>query len=271
MMIRLIVTALFLLVFVAAPRTAGAQILPEFRPREPIPEAARGFIGTWVRFPPGADNPQRGNCGKLVDQNGEPRRGCALPVDQLPLNERALAWVEFADELLAPVYECAAHTVPTLLGDVRPFRIAVEMDSILVNYEMGNTFRRIWMDGRGHPPPYQLFYQGHAIGRWEGNQLLVETTNFTFDPDGMDDHAHLPTSVRKRVVERYTLVNPDEMRIEITLEDPLFLSRPFTWGHTWRRAPATRQFDGYAECDPGVTRREIELTVKEKYPASEGN
>jgi hypothetical protein len=262
-----IVTATVLLLAAAAfaPRDAGAQILPEFRPHQPIPEAARPIIGTWRRM-----EAVRGNCGKLIDQNGEPRRNCALPVDQLALNERALAWVEFADELLAPVYECASHTVPTLLGDVRPFRVAVEMDSILVNYEMGNTYRRIWMDGRGHPPPYQLFYQGHAIGRWDGNDLLVETTNFTFDPDGMDDHAHLPTSVRKRVVERYTMVDKDTMRITITLEDPLFLNRPATWTHTWVRT-ANRPLDGWAECDPGVTRREIELTVKEKYPASEGN
>ena len=254
-----------LLAAAALPASAQQPTAP-FPQRQTIPEAARGFIGTWMRFPPGADNPARGNCGKLVDQNGEPRRGCALPVDKLPLNARAWAWVAFADELLAPVYECAAHTVPTLLGDVRPFRISFEMDSALVNYEMGNTFRRIWMDGRGHPPPYQLSYQGHAIGRWEGNQLVVETTNFTFDPDGMDDHAHLPTSVRKRVIERYSLTNENEMKIEITLDDPLFLSAPFTWSHTWRKNNA-RAFDGFAECDPDVTRREIEMTVKEKYPA----
>jgi len=249
---------------VAAQQPAAPTAFPA---RQQIPEVARGFIGTWLRYPPGANNPERGNCGKLVDQNGEPRRGCALPVDKLPLNARAWAWVAFADELLAPVYECAAHTVPTLLGDVRPFRVTMEMDSVLVNYEMGNTLRRIWTDGRGHPPPYELFYQGHAIGRWEGNQLVVETTNFTFDPDGMDDHAHLPTSVRKKVTERYSLVNPNEMKIEITLEDPLFLTQPHTWSHTWRKNN-TRVFDGFAECDPEVTRREIELTVKEKYPAT---
>lgn len=269
MMTRLTRAFAVLLMVIGAASTGAAaqQPPPEFRPRQPIPEEARKFIGTWLRYPPGADNPARGNCGKLVDQNGQPRRGCALPVDQLPLSARAWAWVNFADELLAPVYECAAHTIPTLLGDVRPFHFSMEMDSVLVNYEMGNTFRRIWTDGRGHPPPYQLFYQGHAIGRWEGEQLVVETTNFTFDPDGMDDHAHLATSVRKRVIERYSLVNPNEMKIEITLEDPLFLTRPFTWSHTWRKT-TTRPLDGWAECDPDVTRREIELTVKEKYPAN---
>lgn len=254
------VNAFLIMVLAVGPTDLGAQSLPAFPQRQMIPEAARGFIGTWMR-----DEKVRGNCGDLVDQNGQPRRNCALPVDQLPLTERARAWIKFADELLAPVYECAAHTVPTLLGDVRPFNISMQMDSVLVNYEMGNTFRRIWTDGRGHPPPYELFYQGHAIGRWEGDAFVVETTNFTFDPDGMDDHAHLATSVRKRVIERYTLVPPEHLKIDITLEDPLFLTRPFTWSHTWRKT-ADRRLDGWAECDPEVTRREIELTVPEKYP-----
>ena len=61
----------------------------------------------------------------------------------------------------------------------------------------------------------------------------------------MDDHAHLATSVRKRVIERYSLVNPNELKIEITLEDPLFLTRPFTWSHTWRKT-TTRPLDSWA-------------------------
>jgi hypothetical protein len=248
------------IVLVVGATDVAAQSLPEFPKRRPIPEFARGLIGTWVR-----SEAVRGNCGKLVDQNGQPRRNCALPVDQLPLHPRTYAWTTYFDELQSPVYECAAHTVPTLLGDVRPFYVSIEMDSVLINYEMGNTFRRIWTDGRGHPPPYQLFYQGHAIGRWENDALLVETTNFTFDPDGMDDHAHRPTSVRKRVIERYTVPEPDLMKIDITLEDPLFLTRPFTWSHTWKKT-TNRPLDGWAECDPDTTRREIELTVPDKYP-----
>lgn len=47
----------------------------------------------------------------------------------------------------------------------------------------------------------------------------------------MDDHAHLPTSVRKRVLERYRMTGPDEMTIEITLEDPIFLLEPGKWQH----------------------------------------
>jgi hypothetical protein len=246
-------------IIVASATEVAAQSIPEFPQRQSIPEFARGLIGVWMR-----DEPVRGNCGDLVDQNGQPRRNCALPVDQLPLTERARAWIKYFDELQATVYECAAHTTPTLLGDVRPFNISLNMDSVQLHYEMGNTFRYAYTDGRGHPPPYQLFYQGHSIGKWDGNDLVVETTNFTFDVDGMDDHAHLATSARKRVIERYTLVPPDHLKITITLEDPLFLTKPFSWSHMWKKSPA-KLFDGFAECDPEVTRREVELTYKDKY------
>jgi hypothetical protein len=252
------VLAVFMLL-VGIADFASAQAAPQFPTQQPIPEVARNLLGVWQR-----DEPVRGNCGNLIDQNGQPRRNCALPVDQLPLNARALAWIQFFDEYQAPGYHCAANTIPTLLGDVRPFRIDVKSDAVVINYEHSNLIRYIWTDGRGHPSPYELTYQGHSIGRWEGADLVVESTNFTFDPDGMDDHAHIATSVRKKVTERYTFMPPDHVKITITLEDPIFLKKPFTWSHVWKKNNA-RVFDGWAECDPDVTSREVELTYKDKY------
>ena len=162
-----------------------------------------------------------------------------------------------------PNYECAAHTYPTLLGDVRLFEISLKTDSIIMNHEMANQIREIWMDGRGHPPATDLFYNGHSIGRWDSEDLVVESTNFTFDPDGMDDYAHLPTSVRKKLTERYTLTDPDTLLITITLEDSLFLTEPFTWTHKWVRTD--EPMDGWWDCDPEVTRREVELNYIPKY------
>ena len=66
--------------------------------------------------------------------------------------------------------------------------------------------RTIWMNGGGpRPRPGELFQHGFSVGRFDGDDLVVETTNFTFDPDGMDDHLHMASSVRKKVTERYHL------------------------------------------------------------------
>ena len=57
----------------------------------------------------------------------------------------------------------------------------------------------------------------------------METTNFTFDPDGLDDHGHIASSTRKRLTERYRRTEPESLEMEITVEDSLFLTEPSTW------------------------------------------
>jgi hypothetical protein len=65
--------------------------------------------------------------------------------------------------------------------------------------------RIIYLDGRKHPPASETFLQGHSVGRWEGDTLAVETTNFKEHPSGLS--ASLPSSTRKRLTEHFGL-NP---------------------------------------------------------------
>jgi hypothetical protein len=228
-----------------------------------ITDNALQFIGNWTRD----RSVPRGDCGGAKDERGNPIEDCSTPMGKLPMNDRARAWLKYYDELQSPALnECAAITVPNLLGDVRPFGISFKTDSVIINYEQMNIIRQIWMDGRRHPPATDLFQQGHAIGRWEGNELVVETTNFTFDPEGIDDHYHFPSSVRKKVTERYRIAKPDLMTITITLDDPVFMTKPYTYVHQWTRL--NKPLVGWWECDPEVTRTEMRLTAPVKYPGS---
>ena len=83
------------------------------------------------------------------------------------------------------------------------------------------------MDGRSHPPISERTLSGHSTGVWEGDTLVVETTNFA-------DHRSpyqigVPSGAQKRVVERYRLVEGGErISVEFTLEDPEFISVPLT-------------------------------------------
>ena len=123
------------------------------------------------------------------------------------------------------------------------------------------------MNGDGPPPlPGELFQRGHSVGRFDGDDLVVVTTNFTFDPDGMDDHLRMASSVRKKVTERYHIIDEDTMRLIITLEDPTFLKRPFTWAIVLSKGsggPPTQ----WSMCDPDAARREVEFAYGGvKYP-----
>ena len=252
-----------LVVGLGVTNLAAQSVEPYFtsgKMAQPIPFKAYELIGNWTRD---GESYERGDCAFLVDDNGVPRNSCAIQVDELPLNERAHAWIEFFDERLSPLYACGANTMPTLLGDVLKFNFSLRMDAVVATYDMGNWIREIWMDGRRHPPMSHLFYQGHAIGWWEEEEFVVETTNFTFEPSGMDDHAHIATSVMKRVTERYRLTGPDYMEVEITLEDAMFLTEPYTYTHYWQRTD--EPLDGHWDCDPNVAFREVDFAYREKY------
>ena len=226
------------------------------------------FIGNWttgIRNPDGQD---RGNCGGRLGDYGEKLLNCSMPVDQLPLNARGEAWLKFADQRASPALaECAEVPVPGLVaGGIYisgyPNRLELQHPA-----EAGTIVpRTVWMDGRGHPEARKLFQHGDSIGRWDGDDLLVETTNFTFDPDGIDDHLHMASSVRKKVTERYRIIDDDHLRLIITLEDPVFLTRPFTYAYLLTRragGPPT----GWRACDPEVARNEVLFAYPgDKYP-----
>ena len=225
------------------------------------------FIGNWgVDYSP--EGQDRGNCAGRLGDAGEKLQNCQLPADQLPLNARARAWLEFMDHRASPTLnDCAPGVIPSLLGDSGRWFLSGRGDQIIINYADGPGWtRHIWMDGRSHPRPEHLFQHGHSIGRWDGDDLVVETTNFTFDPDGIDDHLHLASSVLKKVTERYHLIDDETMRLTITIEDPVFLTRPFRYALIENKKPGGLT-PGWWHCDPEAARREVEYGYAgNKYP-----
>jgi hypothetical protein len=83
----------------------------------------------------------------------------------------------------------------------------------------------------------------------------------------MDDHLHMATSVRKKVTERYQIIDEDTIRLIITLDDPTFLRRPFRYSKLFTRMPSRNRNAGYSACDPDISRRELEYAYPgKKYP-----
>jgi hypothetical protein len=228
-------------------------------------ELPREMYGDWKENA-GFDGFGGGNCGSLKDERGNPRETCQFPVDKLEplMNGRAKAWQAFFDEPLSPRWSCVAGNFLTELGDGYLWNFSVNPDAVLQRFEQSNWTRTIWVDGRPHPPAEQIFYQGHSIGRMDGDVFVVESTNFTFDPDGMDDQSHIATSHLKKVIERYKSTGEDKLEVEITVEDPLFFNAPFTW--TFKYDRPKRGFTGEWFCDPEVGLGHLYGTTKQKYP-----
>jgi hypothetical protein len=111
----------------------------------------------------------------------------------------------------------------------------------------------------------QLFH-GHAIGWYEGNDLVIETTNFTFNPDGIEDHTHVPSSAAKKVTERWTRLSATRMDVTYTIEDKIFLKQPytFTWHYEKTDPPLPRNQVNFI-CDPSVSWNELAIAAPSKY------
>ena len=173
--------------------------------------------------------------------------------------------MEFVDEYLSTKYYCMHPTVPVLLdmGTLTFNPVSGGKIELEVMTWSGPVVREVWMDGRTHPPPLEAFYQGHSVGWYEDGDLFVETTNFTFDVDGLDDHAHIPSSQMKKVTERYRKLSPDGISMTVTHEDPLFLKAPYTWTRELRTVP--RPEVGKQICNRESAIRELKLVAPDKY------
>jgi hypothetical protein len=196
------------------------------------------------------------------------RRGCtggqACPFipTQLPLKARAIGFMQAFDEALGPKYDCAPATMPSLVIDPYNFSIEQRADRIIFTYEKDDIVRTVWLDGKGPKPSvYDVYWQGHSVGRYESGVLVVETTKFPFDPTGLDDMYNIPSSTQKRVVERYWR-DGDTLKAEIVTEDPLFLTRPVQFTFEWQRTDRPLELP-YA-CDPELAKQPLKF-IPSKY------
>ena len=137
----------------------------------------------------------RRRCGRRAHR--EPgslgRFQLARSVDRLRLNARL---EQPPDQLSALPLEVQ----PDFAGHVRSN--AFDPEQLL----LGGRPRVRALDGRKHPPAGETLLLGHSVGRWEGNTLVVETTNFKDHPMGLS--TSLPSSAGKRLTERFSL-SPD--------------------------------------------------------------
>jgi len=179
--------------------------------------------------------------------------------DNFPvLNERALAYQEVFDEAIAPKYDCVPSASPALQYDPYFMEVVQWPDRVMFRYEKDDQLRIVWLDGR-EPPLNEYSVQGFSVGRYEGDALIVETTHFVFDITGFDDYNGIPSSQLKKVTERYWR-DGEELRMTLTLEDPLFLREPASYTTRWLPAPEGYRLNLYG-CNAEEARRAVKFMI----------
>jgi len=156
-----------------------------------------------------------GSLGVVQGDGQIPYTAEALKVKQ----ENAANWIDRDPEL-----KCYLPGIPRAMYMPYPFAIAQGTDKIQMTFAFSNAARVIHMNKVDEPPDDT--YMGHSVGRWEGDTLVVDVTHFNgknwFDRAGNyhSDALHL--------VERFTPIDADAIRYDVTIEDPKVFSRPWT-------------------------------------------
>jgi hypothetical protein len=148
---------------------------------------------------------------KRAQQRAAARKGIG-PFDSAQargLSERCIYW---------------AHEGPPLLptGYNSNLQIVQAPQTFVVVPEMMPVARVVPLDGRPKVGSAIRAYRGDWRGRWEGDTMVIETTNYS------DKTAWRGASENMKVTERFTMVNTDTIRYEFTVEDPSTWSQP--WG-----------------------------------------
>ena len=104
-------------------------------------------------------------------------------------------------------------------------------DSVMILTEMVHDARVVRMNAK-HLPPSIRRWMGDSIGSWEGDTLVVDTTNFT------DKTRFRGSTPEMHVVERITRVDAKTLKYRFTIEDPATWTKPWTGEYTW---PATNE------------------------------
>jgi len=108
-----------------------------------------------------------------------------------------------------------------------PIKIIQASRLTLVLYEVGNSHRQIYSDGRALPREVNLpSYLGYSVGRWDRDTFIVETSGFN-DKQALDAMGH-PRSEQLKITERFRRRDYGHLDVEMTFDDPALYTRPFT-------------------------------------------
>jgi hypothetical protein len=180
------------------------------------------------------------------------------PDGRVPVRPEAEAKRNYDREHSTDSYEymsvwdrCISRGVPGSMfpaGYNNAYQILQIPGYVVIRYEMIHDVRIIPLDGRSHVGSNIGLWMGDSRGHWEGETLVVETTNY-HDRGWIASSSAggrikgIPVSEALHVVERFTRVDEDTINWEVTIEDPNVYTRPWTVAMPLTRNPEYQMFE----------------------------
>ena len=116
-----------------------------------------------------------------------------------------------------------------------PYQFLQRPQEVVILYDYNHTSRVIHLDGRPHLGKNIRLFMGDSLGHWEGDTLVVDTTNFNGKTAYSREIPYLSDALH--TVERFTIVDANTIDYEITIEDPTLFTKPWKVAGYFTRAP----------------------------------
>jgi hypothetical protein len=157
-------------------------------------------------------------------------------IENYPITESALAVLNEFDPLTdLPTLNCIAKGMPTIMEQPYPMEVIDEGDRILLNIEEYDTVRVIHMDESTAPADEPYSSLGYSTGRWEGETLVVTTTNVNWPHF---DSVGIPLSDAVEIVERFTPSDDGSyLTLTMLVTDPATFTDPVEVSKTFLAIP----------------------------------
>jgi hypothetical protein len=181
-------------------------------------------------------------------------------------------------KIMDPAVYCMPAGMPRLLTQPFAVEFIVTPERTSMIWQLDAQVRRIYTDGRGHPPADELLqtWTGDSIGHWEGDTLVVDTIGFrepsTIEgaPDQTIDRTGAQLSSDMHIVERIRMVDADTLQDDVTITDKRALTKPWRFTRLFKRAAPSEFAADYIYCSSPIlsgkeTDKDLLPTTREAY------
>jgi hypothetical protein len=171
----------------------------------------------------------------------------------------------FANRATAdPLAKCYMPGVPRLMHMEWPFQLLQTGTHVAMVFEWSQLYRLIYTNGTPHDDRVNP-WMGDSRGRWEGDTLVVEVANHN-DLTWLDMAGNFHSDAL-RLVERYTMTDPDTIRYEVTFEDPKVFTRPWKIAMSfYRQKDMDRVLEYQCQADKEEANGDFEREPRTWYP-----
>jgi hypothetical protein len=228
-------TVAVLLVLAGACAAQPALAAAARRPSAPAAQDLPNWTGIWERV------------GSITwDPNGKPGvpENPPFTPEYAEKYRRTTEAARQGHPVADPTSRCLPPGMPRIMTMSYPMEILMTPGQVTIIAEWSSQVRRVFTDGRGHPPADELdpSFNGHSIGHWEGRgpsaTLVIDTVGIrgdtSFDATGIEhsDQIHVVERMRQVPAAKGA---PDRLEDEVTVIDPKAFVRPWVVTKTYKR------------------------------------